>query len=49
MNRKPLRLAFAAAVLYGFLIQALEVYFYPEGRWDHLPVSVDREPSRLWS
>jgi hypothetical protein len=27
MNRKPLRLAFAAAVLYGFLIQALGVYF----------------------
>jgi len=49
MNRQPLRLAFAAAVLYGFLIRALEVYFYPKGRWDHLPVSVDREPSRLWS
>jgi hypothetical protein len=43
------RHAFAGAALYGCLIQALGAYCYPKGRWDHLPVSVDNDPSRLWN
>ena len=40
--------AFAAAAVYGCLIQALGVYCYPKGRWDHLPVSVNADQGRLW-
>jgi hypothetical protein len=40
--------AFAAAAVYGCLIQALGVYCYPKGRWDHLPVSVNSDQGRLW-
>ncbi|HUK14922.1 MAG TPA: hypothetical protein VLW65_00850 [Bryobacteraceae bacterium] len=39
---------FAAAALYGCLIQALGVYCYPKGHWDRLPVSVDARQARLW-
>ena len=42
------RYAFAATALYCFFIQALGVYYYPKGHWDHLPVSVDQAPERLW-
>ena len=40
--------SFAVLALYGCLIQALGVYFYPKGHWDNLPVSVDKAPGRLW-
>jgi len=43
---KPL---FLTAAIYGCLIQALGVYCYPKGRWDHLPQSVDTHPERLWN
>jgi hypothetical protein len=42
------RYAFAAVAVYCLFIQALGVYYYPKGHWDHLPVSVDRDPRRLW-
>ena len=41
--------SFAILAIYGCLIQALGVYFYPKGHWDNLPVSVDQAPGRLWS
>ena len=40
---------FAAAAVYCFVIQTLGVYYYPKGRWDHLPVSVNEAPARLWN
>ena len=42
------RWSFAAAALYGCLIQAAGVYCYPKGRWDAAPVSVNEAPARLW-
>jgi hypothetical protein len=45
---RPVRAAFATLALYSFLVQALGVYVYPRGRWDHTPVPVDHVPSRLW-
>lgn len=48
--RCPLgKTAFAVVAVYCVLIQALGVYCYPKGRWDHLPVSVDEAPARLWN
>ena len=41
-------LSFAGVAVYCCLIQALGVYFYPKGRWDLLPVSVDSHPERVW-
>jgi hypothetical protein len=46
---RGLRCAFVAAAVYGVLIQAIGVYCYPKGHWDHLPVTVDKDPSRLWN
>lgn len=46
---RGLKWAFAAAAVYCCLIQALGVYCYPKGRWDHLPVSVDDHPERVWN
>jgi hypothetical protein len=31
------------------LIQALGVFFYPNGHWDGTPQSVDGAPGRLWN
>lgn len=47
--RGATRYAFAAVAVYCFFIQALGVYYYPKGRWDHLPVSVDQDQRRLWN
>jgi hypothetical protein len=47
--RGATRNAFAIVAVYCFFIQALGVYYYPKGHWDHLPVSVDRDPRRLWN
>jgi hypothetical protein len=30
-------------------IQALGVYCYPKGHWDHLPKSVNAHHERLWN
>ena len=43
------RRAFVVTAVYCCLIQALGVYFYPKGRWDRLPVSVDAKSERLWN
>jgi hypothetical protein len=42
------RRAFAVLALYSLLIQAIGVFFYPKGRWDGTPRSVDAAPARLW-
>jgi hypothetical protein len=39
---------FGVMALYCLLVQALGVYCYPKGHWDHLPISVDDAPARLW-
>jgi hypothetical protein len=44
-----LKHAFAGIAVYCCFIQALGVYCYPKGRWDHLPVSVNDDPGRLWN
>ena len=40
---------FAVAAVYCCSIQAIGVYCYPKGRWDHLPVTVNDAPARLWN
>ena len=40
--------ALAVVAVYGVFIQALGVYCYPKGRWDHVPISVNQRPARLW-
>jgi hypothetical protein len=39
---------FAVLAVYCCLVQAVGVYCYPKGHWDHLPVSVNDAPGRLW-
>ncbi|MGA3213464.1 MAG: hypothetical protein ABSD20_19330 [Terriglobales bacterium] len=46
--RSGWRLAFAGTAIYCVFIQALGVYCYPKGHWDHLPVSIIQSPGRLW-
>lgn len=46
---RGLKWGFAGIAAYCCLIQALGVYCYPKGRWDHLPVSVNHDPARLWN
>jgi len=46
---RGLKCVFGGAAVFCCLIQALGVYCYPKGRWDHSPVSVDRDSARLWN
>ncbi len=48
MERHRWKKLFLAVTVYCCLIQAIGVFCYPKGRWDHLPVSVNAEPGRLW-
>lgn len=48
LRARTWKCAFAATTAYCVFIQALGVYCYPKGRWDHLPVPVDVAPARLW-
>ena len=41
--------SFAAVAVYCVLIQALGVYFYPNGHWDNTPVPVDEAGYRNWN
>ena len=41
--------SFAVLAIYGCLIQALGLYFYPKGHWDNVPVPVDKAPERAWN
>lgn len=49
IRERALKRAFAPIAVYCCLIQVVGVYCYPKGRWDHLPVSVDDSPARLWN
>jgi hypothetical protein len=44
-----LKNAFLAVAVYCCSIQVLGVFFYPKGKWDHLPISVNDAPGRLWN
>ncbi len=48
LDRPSVKRAFAAVVVYCVFIQALGVYFYPKGHWDHTPVPVDNAGGRVW-
>jgi hypothetical protein len=43
-----LRSAFILAAVAGFCIQVVGAFYYPGGRWDARPVSVDRDTGRIW-
>ena len=43
------RRAFAVLALYSLLIQAIGVFFYPNGHWDGTPEEVDAAHGRLWN
>jgi hypothetical protein len=47
-QRPVLQRVFVVLAVYSCFIQAVGVYCYPKGRWDHLPVTVNRDPGRLW-
>jgi len=49
INRPWPRRAFAVLALYSVLIQAIGVFFYPNGHWDGLPQGVDAAHGRLWN
>ena len=51
ISGKAWQWAFAVTAVYCVFIQALGVYCYPKGHWDHLPVSVDglAHYERLWN
>ncbi len=43
-----LRMAFVLATVGALWVQVVGAYYYPRGGWDGNPVSVDRDPRRLW-
>ncbi len=43
------RRAFAVLAMYSVLIQAVGVFFYPNGHWDAIPQPVDAANGRLWN
>jgi hypothetical protein len=47
-TRPVLRVAFAATVAIALWVQVVGAFYYPAGNWDGQPVSVDREPKRIW-
>ena len=42
------RLAFASALLFSVTVQAIGVFFYPNGRWDALPQPLYQHRERVW-
>jgi len=48
LERPWIKRLFVAAAVYSVLIQAVGVYFYPNGHWDNTPVPVDRAGYRVW-
>lgn len=47
-KRLLLRAAFAVSLAAAVWVESVGAYCYPVGHWDSLPVSVDRDPARLW-
>jgi hypothetical protein len=48
LERPWAKRSLAVVAVYCVLIQALGVYFYPNGHWDNTPVSVDQAGYRVW-
>ena len=48
LERPWVKRAFATVAVYCVFIQAVGVYFYPKGHWDHTPVPVDNARGRVW-
>ncbi|HTS48287.1 MAG TPA: hypothetical protein VMH05_10115 [Bryobacteraceae bacterium] len=48
LERPWVKRSLAVVAIYCVLIQAVGVYFYPNGHWDNTPVSVDRAGYRVW-
>ena len=46
--RPVLKVAFAATVAIALCVQVVGAFYYPAGKWDELPVSVDLKPQRCW-
>ena len=42
------KLAFAGALSISIAVQAIGVFFYPNGHWDALPLPVDQYHARIW-
>lgn len=42
------KLAFASALLVSVTVQAIGVFFYPNGRWDALPQPLNKQRERVW-
>ncbi len=47
-SRPVLRAAFVATVAIALWVQVVGAFYYPSGSWDGSPVSVGRQPRRLW-
>ena len=43
-----LRIVFFLSVAAALWVQVVGVYYYPMGKWDSQPLSVDAHPERLW-
>jgi len=48
LERPWVKRSLAVIAVYCVSIQALGVYFYPNGHWDNTPVSVDQAGYRVW-
>jgi hypothetical protein len=48
-RQRPLAMLFVTAVLLSVGTQAVGAFCYPRGQWDEIPVSVNKDPSRLWN
>lgn len=47
-KRAALRAVFALSLIAAIGIECVGAFCYPTGHWDSIPVSVDRDPARLW-
>lgn len=47
-KRAALRAVFALSLIVAIGIECVGAFCYPTGHWDSIPVSVDRDPARLW-
>jgi predicted dehydrogenase len=39
---------FALCVAFGFWVQIIGAYYYPDGAWDSTPTTVEADPRRVW-
>jgi len=46
---RALAAVLAAMAVYSLWVQVVGAYFYPNGYWDSTPVSIESNPSRVWS